>query len=412
MAKKITIPRLGWSMEEGTFASWIKNDGDRVSIGDALFALEGEKSLQEVESLDAGILRTLPESPKIGETVKVGQLIGYLVGEGEQLPAAATFVSSPPPASNVFNEKEIGAERVRAKSNMAVSTPRARRTAAALGMEIDSIQGTGWEGRVRERDVKAASEATATVFAPATDPETSNAKGIPISLLRRTIAERMMTSLANTAPVTLTTRVNATNLVALRKSLKDSSDGALPPSYTEIIAKLTAITISEFPTIAGRWTADRIDLPDEINIGVAVDTEAGLVVPVIRDAFRISLPELAKRSRALIEAARGRSLKVADMQGGSFTITNLGGLGVDSFTPIINYPEVAILGLGAIRRIPAVLDDGTIAPVAFMTLSLTFDHRVLDGAPAARFLQTLVRAMEYPTARLLGFPSSASKSGE
>ncbi|TXT23936.1 MAG: pyruvate dehydrogenase E2 component (dihydrolipoamide acetyltransferase), partial [Planctomycetota bacterium] len=242
---------------------------------------------------------------------------------------------------------------------------------------------------------------------------------VPITPLRRTIAQRMVASLQQTAPVTLTTEIDATSLIEFREQLKRTGE-PLVPSITDAIAKLVAIALQEHPALNARWRDDAIEIFDEVHIGIAVDTNDGLLVPVIRDAHRQSVFEIAHQSRELIEKARARRLTAHDLQGGTFTISNLGSLGIDAFTPIINFPETAVLGLGRIQtRSTITLDNsdtlarrvsegsevtGNLAPSLarrasiettthqqVMTLSLTFDHRVLDGAPAARFLQTLAR---------------------
>jgi len=217
------------------------------------------------------------------------------------------------------------------------------------------------------------------------------------------IAQRLMASRQQTVPVTLTTRADATNLVNLRDQFK-ASRGSVPiPSYQDIITKLIGSTLTQHPLLAGRWDEDAIVIPtkNQLHLGMAVDTDDGLLVPVIRDVANLSLMDLATKSRQLVEQARAGKLTAADMQGSVFTITNLGAFGIEAFTPIINVPEAAILGLGAIRREPVALDDGQIVSRQQITLSLTFDHRILDGAPAARFLQDVVLAITNPSALLL-----------
>jgi pyruvate dehydrogenase E2 component (dihydrolipoamide acetyltransferase) len=282
------------------------------------------------------------------------------------------------------------------------STPRARRVSAELGVDLTRLDGSGKGGRIRERDVRAA--AGSNNHETPASPVAPGSSDVVISIMRRTIADRMMQSLANTAPVTLTTRIDATNLVALRNQFKSSKSDALVPAYTDIVAKLAATAIARFPAITGQWKGDRIIIPGRINIGIAVDTEYGLLVPVIPDVPRLSLAQVARTSRSLIDSAHARKLKPDALSGGVFTITNLGGFGIDAFTPIINAPETAILGLGAIRHEPAVVDGKNITIRDQMTLSLTFDHRVLDGAPAARFLQALAQGLENPIVWLLDVP--------
>ncbi|MEW6756317.1 MAG: 2-oxo acid dehydrogenase subunit E2, partial [Candidatus Latescibacterota bacterium] len=225
---------------------------------------------------------------------------------------------------------------------------------------------------------------------------------VPLSTARRTIAERMLASRAATAAVTLTALVDATRLVALRTELKEAlgAEGEPAPTYTDLIVKLTAAALEVHPELNARWAGDRIVLCGRIDIGVAVDAEGGLVVPVVRDVPRLSLRALAACSRDLIERARTRRLSLEEMNGGTFTVSNLGPMGVDAFTPIINAPECAILGVGRIARQPAVVEDRLVARDQ-VWLSLTFDHRVVDGGPAARFLERVRTCLENPAARII-----------
>jgi len=206
----------------------------------------------------------------------------------------------------------------------------------------------------------------------------------------------MVESRKQTAPVTLTCRLDASRLTALRNRWKLARQPAPAPSFTDIVVKLVAIALAQHPALGGRWQGDRIAVSGSIDIGIAVDAEHGLIVPVIRKVPDITLEELAERSRHLIDAARRRQVQAEDMNGGVFTITNLGSFGVEAFTPIINYPETAVLGVGAIRWEPAVSRTGQIVAREQMMLSLTFDHRVVDGSPAARFLRAVAELIEEP----------------
>ncbi len=398
MPIEIVIPRFGWSMEEGVFGEWLKTDGDQVEAGQPIFTLETDKAVNEVESTDSGTLHILPDGPQEGETVPVGMRVGFLLADGESpsdvnsLPdtrasgvpdlspsvAAATSITSTSTAVSTASTDVL--ERVRI-------TPRAKRVAAELNVAFAGLVGTGKNGRIRERDVRAA--ATAATAAPAAMSA--------ISPLRKTIADRMMASVANTAPVTLTTRLDATNLVSLRQQFRAArqSTGQAGPSYTDILAQLTAVALAQHPLLNSRWHEDTLVASDAVHLGIAVDTQAGLLVPVIRNVQSLTLKQFAEQSRDLIERARRRQLASDEMQGGTFTITNLGEFGIDAFTPIINFPETAILGVGAIRREPTVIED-RIEPRDQMTLSLTFDHRAVDGAPAAQFLATVRECVENP----------------
>jgi pyruvate dehydrogenase E2 component (dihydrolipoamide acetyltransferase) len=400
MPIEIQLPRLGWSMEEGTFVAWLKKDGDSVKAGEPLFTLESDKAAQDVEATDNGILRLAPDAPKPGDLVKVGRVLGYLLAEGETPPAPAAPVASEerePAVALATAVAPVKSESLPpgkpAPSAAVPASPRARRAAKQRDVDLATLEPTGTGGRIRERDVLAAA-AAGKPMPPIPD---ASMQEVAVSPMRRTIAARMMSSAQNTAPVTLTCRCDATRLVALRQGLKSAAGSGLAsvvPSYTDIIAKLTASALQTQPMLAGRWDGDRVLLPKRIHIGIAVDTDAGLLVPVIRDVPQASLTEVTRQSQRLIEAARAGKLAAADMQGGCFTITNLGSFGIEAFTPVINSPETAILGLGAILREAIALPDGALTTREQMTLSLTFDHRVVDGAPAARFLQTLRQLIE------------------
>jgi pyruvate dehydrogenase E2 component (dihydrolipoamide acetyltransferase) len=380
MAIAIAIPRLGWSMEEGVFGGWLKRNGETVRAGDALFSLESEKGTEEVECLDSGILRIPADGPKVGDRVAVGAVIGYVTASpDEELPGArkVTTEISPQviePKASVETRKPVSTGRTRQ-----TVSPRARRVAAELGIDVNVVAGTGRGGRVRERDVRE-----------------SGQRLVPITTARRTIASRLVESRRETVPVTLMTTVDATNLVQLRQRYKTAGDTDPVPSYTDLLVKLSASALQRHPLLSGQWTEEGIRLPQVINIGIAVDTDRGLYVPVIRDVPSLGIRDLAARANELIELARQGRLSAADTRGGCFTVSNLGSYGVDAFTPVINYPECAVLGIGRIARRPAMVGDAVVARDE-MTLSLTFDHRIVDGAPAARFLQTLSQAIENPT---------------
>jgi len=259
----------------------------------------------------------------------------------------------------------------------------------AAGVDLRTVTGTGRGGRIRESDVLEAAGKTPT--APVT-------AGPVVRGLRRTIAERMVHSKTMTAPVTLTTRADASALVALRAAWKAQSRTPLP-GYHDVLIKLVADALREHPALNARWEDDRIVQPETVNIGLAVDTPEGLLVPVVRDVAALTLEQVAARTAELAARARKRKLSAAELSGGTFTITNLGGMGVDAFTPIINHPECAVLGIGRITREP-VVDGAKVVVGDRLWLSLTFDHRIVDGAPAARFLDALRRLLETPPSSL------------
>jgi len=381
MPISVTVPRLGWNMDEGTFVEWLKADGDTVRSGDVVFRLEGEKAVEEIESFDAGTLHIPANGPKPGDRVKVGVVIGYLLQPGEAPPSVDSVESS---VSRERRKEDTPVAHAPSSSDVrpakeAAITPRARRLATERGIDPAKITGSGRNGRIREHDIAGASSLP-------------SARVIPLTPIRRAIAARMVESRQTTAPVTLTLAVDATNLVCVRERFKAVADGGPVPSYTDFLVKLAAVALQKHPLLAAQWTDAGLVLPERINIGIAVDTDAGLLVPVIRDVPALGLSELAARSRELINRARRGALSMAQMQGGCFTVTNLGAYGIGAFTPIINPPECAILGVGRIERRP-VMDGERVVGREFVTLSLTFDHRIVDGDPAARFLQTLAKCI-------------------
>jgi pyruvate dehydrogenase E2 component (dihydrolipoamide acetyltransferase) len=430
MAIAITIPRLDWSMEEGTFVEWRKRDGDPIKPGDFIYVLESEKAAQEIEALDAGILRIPPDGAKPGEVVKVGQLIGYLAAEGEtvawsgasvaavasgstQLPVAKSKAATDaalqkiagPSVRRLARSLDVDIAKVVgtgpggrilegdvrqhpiSKTRHRIS-PRARRVARELGIDWSGIQGSGGNGRIRERDIRAAGSGTGGQI-------------LPHTARRRTIAARMVAGHAQTAPVTLTTKADATNLVNIRKQFKAAaSAGDIVPTYTDLMVKLAAVALKQHPLLQVQWRDEGLFVPRKIDIAVAVDTEAGLLVPVVRKVDSLTLRQIAAQSQDLAGKARAGTLTAEEMRDATFTVTNLGGFGIDAFTPILNPPQCAVLGIGRIVREPAVVEE-KIVPRDMVTLSLTFDHRILDGAPAARFLATLRGCLEQPAAWLM-----------
>lgn len=403
MPIEIQLPRLGWSMEEGKFLAWLRRDGDLIKESDPLFTLESDKAAQEVESIDSGILSIPANGPKPGDTIKVGQVLGYLLAEGETAPEVSPADSGSPADWDSLaaesrgrfvesgpEKKSVGLPESAGKSFP--SSPRARRAAKERHVDLSTLSPTGKGGRIRERDVLAA------ITSP---PIATGFKKVPLTSMRRTIAARLMHSRQTTVPVTITARCDATALLALRQQLKSATpslqqSAPLIPTINDILVKLTAAALRQHPMLTAIWADDYLLLPESIHLGIAVDTGAGLLVPVIRDVDTSTLTQIATQSQKLITDARAAQLATADMQGACFTLSNLGSLGVEAFTPVINPPESAILGIGAILREAVPLDDGSFTARDRFTLSLTFDHRVNDGAAAARFLQTLRQLIRQP----------------
>jgi pyruvate dehydrogenase E2 component (dihydrolipoamide acetyltransferase) len=438
MPIEIVVPRLGWSMEEGVFGEWLKSAGDVVRAGEMIYVLEGEKAAQEIESFEAGKLWLAPDAPKKGETVKVGQLIGYLLAEGETPPAvnrkasaltpsqaaplSASTAASPkrsagPAARRLARENNLDlnqiatpdptgriirediertlrasiAQTVVPRSN-AIASPRARRKAKELGLRWEDASGGGRNGRIRERDVIAL-VAKLQPQSPRGMAPVVKGEYEPASKIRQIIAQRMHAGANHAAPVTLTTKIDASTLVAFRERLKVTAGSEPVPSYSDILIKLIAAALPTCPRLNACWHGDRIYLYRAINIAFAVDNNGELVAPVIEDVPSLTLSEIAQQSRKLAEKARVGALSQAELQTGTFTVTNLGAYGIDAFTPVINLPQSAILGIGRIVKEPVVKGDAIVIGQT-MTLSLTFDHRVIDGAPAAAWLQRLCTSIE------------------
>ncbi len=468
MPFEVVMPRLGWNMETGRLGQWLKQDGERVEAGELLFTVEGDKATQEVEALESGILRIPPDAPPPGLEVAVGTLLGYLVQPGEAVPFAASPMSAPAVERiGESAARTAGQDATRTTQDGPTISPRACRVARELKVDWSGLKGSGRTGRIVERDVRQAAAAQAArapterisplarrlaaelgvdidqlaskipgrrieradieaaarevaAAVPAVAPPTRAVPAplpaaptptmpipagavAPISTVRRTIAERMATSAHTVAAVTLTTEADATELVRLRKQLKD--DGSQPvPSYNDLLAKLVAQALLEHPAVNARFEGDTIVQAATANVGLAVDTERGLLVPVLRDVQVKSIRQIARESAALIEKVRSGRITLDELKGGTFTITNMGMFEIDAFTPIINLPECAILGIGRIIPKQVVVDAEAerVAMRHMMFLSLTFDHRLVDGAPAARFLQRVKQYVEKPYLWLVG----------
>jgi pyruvate dehydrogenase E2 component (dihydrolipoamide acetyltransferase) len=366
MSIEVRLPQWGMGMQEGTVVRWFKHEGDFIRADEDLVEIEAAKTTQAV---------TAPES---------GVLLRILVPEGETIPvrtplAVVGSASEAPPSSEGPTARRVAV------------TPVARKLARDLGVDLDQVTGSGPGGRVDEADVRAFAARHTSVAATDGTAEPGD-RDEPMSGMRRAIARNMHASLQTMAQLTLSTELDATELVRLRERLQ--RDFAL--TFTDLIVCAVARALRRHPALNASLDGDRVRLHAGIHIGLAValDNE-GLIVPVIREADCKSLADIAAEARALAEQARSGSLTPEQVMGGTFSITNLGRWGIDAFTPIVNPPEAAILGVGRIIEKPAAY-RGTIALRHMLTLSLTHDHRLVDGAPAAAFLQTLTEYLETP----------------
>ncbi|HLF72556.1 MAG TPA: dihydrolipoamide acetyltransferase family protein [Dehalococcoidia bacterium] len=407
MAEAIYLPKLGMTMEEGTLQRWLLPDGAQVSKGQPVFELETEKVQMEVEAEADGTLKQLVAE---GTTLKPGDIVGALLAAGEALPqqlvdavtsqghAVASASKTPSAGPSPVAEAPSAAP---ARDQKRVS-PIARRLATENGIDIATLTGSGPDGRIVERDVMAAIEARDA--APQAPPQQIRpaAEGAPVSGStpysgrRRTIGERMLQSVTTMAQLTLVTEAPVGEAMTMLHGLNREWRGdRVVVTLTALVVKASALALKEHPRFNSRLANDQIVSAPRFNVGVAVDVDEGLIVPVIYDADSASLKQIATALRDLTDRARENMLTPDDVSGGTFTITSLEGSGVDAFTPVINPPQAAILGIGRIRDVP-VFDGANVTRGQATTLSLTFDHRISDGAPAARFLDRIVELLGRP----------------
>jgi pyruvate dehydrogenase E2 component (dihydrolipoamide acetyltransferase) len=422
MAIPVIMPKLEMSQEEATVVEWLKRDGESVEKGEPLLRVETDKVIVDIESPASGLLAGVRAEPR--QKVPVTEVIAYILQPGEGLPPPGAEVPLPPPP------QPAPAARV---------TPVARQLAAAQGMDLSTVAGTGVGGRITKTDVEAALAAparpvlepfparvratpaarrisrerridlaavsgsgprgrvqAADVLAFAPPPA---AEIVPLQGMRRTIAERMTASYQTTPHVTFTVRVEVSGFEQVRARLNALAEtsGGVRVSTTALIVKAVAWALRRHPWLNSTLRGQEVHLLPEVNVGVAVALEEGLIVPVVHQADRKSLAEIAAEVNDLVTRAREGQLTPADVGGGTFTVSNLGPFGIEQFTAIINPPQAAILAVGAIQRevIADQEDQVIVRPVMRMTLSA--DHRVVDGAVAAHFLLDLRQALEAPT---------------
>lgn len=411
MVTEVILPVLGETMNEGTIVEWVKKEGDPVERGDILFVLESDKATLEVEAPTKGFLRQI--LVPAGQTVPVLTVVALITTTADEDLAASVPVSEAQIAEaaepTTIEPETLKPETWQPETRIFAS-PRARKLAQEKGVDLALVTGTGPNGRIVERDVltyigvsERVGEAgvEAAVVSPPSAPavEAPAVESVPFTGLRRIIAERMATSARTTARVTLVTEADATAFVEIREQLKArvTEEWGFAPGYNDLLGLIVARALREFPYMNAHLSADgqTIERQSVVNLGMAVDTERGLLVPVIRNADQKGLRAFGTELRALVERARAGKSLPDDLTGGTFTITNLGMYDVDAFTPIINPPETAILGVGRIQPKP-VARDGEIVVRQMWALSLAFDHRLVDGAPAARFLQRIKQLIENP----------------
>ena len=377
MAHSIIMPKTGMAMEAGTIIRWLKKAGDTISKGEAIAVIETDKVTMDLESDYDGTLLAILHGD--GEVVPVAHTIAWIGAPEEKVPILPEVE-----APHTLPAPVVAGAAASASGGKPLATPAARAHASQTGIPLSSIAGTGPGGAIRLRDMAALSR-------PPVLP--GPGQSIPMSGMRRVIAEKMLRSHQQIPPVTLITRADVTELAALR--VRVNAAGSLHVSYTDFIVRAAAMALREHPIMNSLIEGDRIVMHSEINVGIAVALEAGLIVPVIRCADALGIRQIAGAARELTDRARAGALGSEDCTGGTFTITNLGMYGITEFTPLINIPESAILGVGAIEEVLRTsAPGGVIQSRKVMSLCLTHDHRHVDGAPAAIFLGRIKALLE------------------
>jgi len=416
MVTDVKLPRLGQGMESGVIVRWLKSEGDTVSKGEPLYELDTDKVTQEVESEIDGVLTKIVVAEgdvEVGATVAT---IDAADGAGEP-PAASEEASEPepetssaapgePPSASGNGDSADAAAPAPAASAPAEASerhgrlkasPLARRIARERGVDLASLHGTGPEGRILAEDVE---KAAADVHAPSSEPAApAEVEVLQLTSIRKTIARRLTEAWA--APVfQLAVSADMTEALALREQLVARlAEGDAKPTVNDVLVKLAGVALARHTPVNATFTGEEIHRHTRADVGIAVAAPQGLVVPVIRDAGRRTVQEVARARADLVSRARDNKLTLQDMEGGTFTISNLGMFGVEQFTAVLNPPQVAILAVGAVTDEPVVRDgDLDIAPI--LRLVLTCDHRAIDGADGAQFLQTLVALIEQPSLAL------------
>ena len=419
MASRVLMPKGSDSMTEGKVLKWLKNEGDKVSSGDALVEIETDKVDMEVESMASGVLRKV--MVQAGETVPVGQLLAVVGGAEEDI-ASVVPASGGAPAAKREDEKKAAPVAVPAPVAVAagpsvvpevpkavpaaptgriLASPLARRLARDAGIDLSAIQGSGPGGRIIRRDVEGASTA-GPVRVPRVmpSPQGPEYRDEPLSSMRKIIAQRLAQSLGPVPHFYLTIEVDMRKAKEMRESVNMINPG-LKLGFNDIIVKACASALTQHPDVNASYMGEAIRFHNRIHIGIAVAIEGGgLITPVVRNCDRKTLQQISSEADELISRARGRKLKPEEYTGSTFSVSNLGMMGIEEFSAVINPPEGAILAVGAVVEKP-VVENGQVKIGYRCRMTLSCDHRVVDGATGARFLQTLQEILENPVSLLL-----------
>jgi pyruvate dehydrogenase E2 component (dihydrolipoamide acetyltransferase) len=409
MASKVLMEALSPTMEEGRLVEWKKNEGDPVRVGDVIAEVETDKAVMELVARGEGVL--LKQLVPAGTTAAVASLVGIigqpdedisdLLGGSGAAPAPAKVAVTPPaspPSSPAASLSSPASPPEPSAGGRTKASPLARKVARERGLDLGGIAGSGPEGRIVLRDLDKAAPATGAAFAPAAAGAFHD---VPLTQIRKTIAKRLALSLGPIPTFYLTTEVDMDRTwearAALNEAGKRAGADAVKVSFNDIIMKATAAALTAHPACNAWWQDDRIRYWNEVHLSVAVAVEDGLITPVVRHADRKSLREISVEVKEMAGRARERRLKPEEYTGGTFSVSNLGMFDIDQFTAIINPPEAGILAVGSIVE-QAVVKQGVIVPGRRLRLTMSCDHRVIDGATGAAFLRTLKGMLENPLA--------------
>ena len=417
MAKIIGLPKLSPTMEEGTLVAWIKKEGDEVEVDDLLAEVETDKATMEFRSFDRGVLLKIlvPEGETLEPDVpvaiigKAGEDISGLIAEVAASASASAPVSAPvsasvpapapvpAPVSGTGSESE-GATEV-ATGGRVLSSPLVRRLARERSIDLRAVQGSGPRGRIVKRDIDSHEDGASISFSPSA--ERLPPRVVKASSMRRTIARRLTESTQTAPHYYLTIDVDIAPLADARKAMNAELEAAgKKVSLNDLIIKAAAVALRRVPEVNASWMGKEIHYHQVVDISIAVAVEDGLMTPVLRNADRKGVAQIAAEVRDLAERARDKKLQPDDMSNGTFSISNLGMFGIEAFTAVINPPEGAILAVGTIRHEP-VVEDGAIVPGRRMRFTMSCDHRLIDGATGAKFMAAFKRVVESPLNMLL-----------
>lgn len=412
MAHEVLMPKLSSTMSEGTITMWLKNEGDSIDVGEPIFEVMTDKIAIEVEAYEEGIL--LKRYIENGQSAPVNAVIAYIGQANENVPDEMPGIESESIEvsidMNLHEDISVSKEEDTCSTDTSTTaknvraTPSARRIAREKGILLNEITGSGPTGRIQAMDVKNYTSINKQTTVDKISNLSEKGELIPWSGMRQVISERMVASKTTIPHVTMTAEVDFTKAIELRKQILPMVEETVQEriSYLEIIAKASMVALKNYPIFNAHGLEEGIQLYSHINLGIAVAVEDGLVVPVIPHADQMGLSTLTQSVKEKTKKARNGELKPSEMSGGTFTISSLGRTKVNSFNPIINAPEIAILGIGGMYE-QLVLDEETkeVKNQARVNLSLSFDHRVVDGAPAAAFLSQIVQLLENPLGLLL-----------